>query len=76
SQQQEVQDIAGLVVSGGIQRSNYRELAAYSAKLAETGARNHIKENYQEVCETVRVQMIRAMIEALLNFKWVAWREG
>lgn len=64
--QARVQEIRNSIQSGAIETASTRKLAEYGAWLCDyTMQSTFIGQEYQQVCETIRFHMFRAMVEGI-----------
>lgn len=52
------------IETGNIERSKRAELVQFNAWLCHSNAGMHFGKNYDQVCETVRLHLLRSMIDA------------
>ena len=71
-----MQAITAAIETGNIERSNRAELVQFNAWLCHSNAGMHFAKNYDQVCETVRLHLLRSMIDAFeerskTQYRWV-----
>lgn len=64
------------VESGSIERASRADLMEYNGWLSHANAPMHFARNYDQVCETVRLHLLRSMIDAFeerskAQYRWV-----
>ena len=59
-----IQTINAAIESGDIERSSRAELVQFNTWLCHSNAGMHFSKNYVQVCETVRLHLLRSMIDA------------
>ena len=60
-----MQGITAAIESGNIERSTRADLVQFNAWLCHSNAGIHFAKNYGQVCETVRLHLLRSFIEEL-----------
>ena len=71
-----MQVITAAIESGNIERSTRADLVQFNAWLCHSNAGIHFAKNYGQVCETVRLHLLRSMIDAFeerskAQYRWV-----
>ena len=62
--QERFQKVNDAVESGSIETASRAQLIEYNAWLCHANAPMHFNRNYTQVCETVRLHLLRTMMEA------------
>ena len=60
-----IQAINAAIESGDIERSSRAELVQFNTWLCHSNAGMHLSKNYVQVCETIRLHLLRSFIEEL-----------